>query len=49
MDREHQFMDQHFRMKVFKEDMLKMGLLSMANRGRNTNSSLFFVTLKACP
>ncbi len=38
-----------FRDENFQRRHTCAGLLSMANRGRNTNSSQFFITLKACP
>ncbi len=33
----------------FKRRHACAGLLSMANRGKDTNSSQFFITLRACP
>lgn len=38
-----------FNDESFQRRHAKAGLVSMANRGRNTNSSQFIITLKACP
>ncbi|BGP11793.1 hypothetical protein JCM10049v2_007713 [Rhodotorula toruloides] len=40
----HTFEDEDMRREIDSE-----GLLCMANKGRNTNSSQFFVTLRPCP
>lgn len=43
----HEFRDEHSLRNAYKHDA--RGLLSMANKGANTNSAQFFFTFRATP